>query len=87
MKNNEPYQKYIDNGCFRTTEQKYSMPDGSIRIMLYSVRKLLLTFREFLTIIRNNILLYLERSCLMGNKAAEPVYIRLANQTKTFATN
>ncbi|MCM1217200.1 MAG: phage regulatory protein/antirepressor Ant [Lachnospiraceae bacterium] len=32
MRNNEPYQKYIDNGCFRTVEQKYSMPDGSTRI-------------------------------------------------------
>jgi len=30
--NNEPYQKYIDNGCFRTIEQKYSLPDGSTRI-------------------------------------------------------
>lgn len=31
-KNNEPYQKYIDNGMFRTIEQKYNMPDGSQRI-------------------------------------------------------
>ncbi len=30
--NNEPYQKYIDNGCFRTIEQKYFLSDGSTRI-------------------------------------------------------
>lgn len=34
MKNNIPYQKYIDNGCFRTIEQKYSTPDGEIRISI-----------------------------------------------------
>lgn len=34
MKNNIPYQKYIDNGCFRTIEQKYSMPDGETRISI-----------------------------------------------------
>lgn len=32
MRNNIPYQKYIDNGYFRTVEQKYNTPDGSIRI-------------------------------------------------------
>lgn len=32
MKDNIPYQKYIDNECFRTIEQKYSMPDGETRI-------------------------------------------------------
>lgn len=32
MKNNIPYQKYIDNGCFRTIEQKYSVPNGDVRI-------------------------------------------------------
>lgn len=32
MENNIPYQKYIDNGCFRTIEQKYSVPNGEIRI-------------------------------------------------------
>lgn len=32
MKDNVPYQKYIDNGCFRTVEQKYHTPDGEIRI-------------------------------------------------------
>ena len=34
MKNNIPYQKYIDNGCFRTIEQKYSLPDGETRISI-----------------------------------------------------
>lgn len=34
MKNNIPYQKYIDNGCFRTIERKYSTPDGEIRISI-----------------------------------------------------
>lgn len=34
MRNNIPYQKYIDNGCFRTIEQKYSMPDGETRISI-----------------------------------------------------
>lgn len=34
MKDNVPYQKYIDNGYFRTIEQKYSMPDGETRISI-----------------------------------------------------
>lgn len=32
MGDNIPYQKYIDNGCFRTVEQKYHTPDGETRI-------------------------------------------------------
>lgn len=32
MKDNVPYQKYIDNGCFRTVEQKYHTPYGETRI-------------------------------------------------------
>lgn len=32
MKDNIPYQRYIDNGCFRTVEQKYHTPDGETRI-------------------------------------------------------
>lgn len=32
MGNNIPYQKYIDNGCFRMIEQKYSVPNGEVRI-------------------------------------------------------
>jgi len=32
MSNNIPYQKYIDRGYFRTIEQKYSKPDGTICI-------------------------------------------------------
>lgn len=34
MRNNIPYQKYIDNGCFRTIEQKYTVPDGETRISI-----------------------------------------------------
>lgn len=34
MKDNVPYQKYIDNGCFRMIEQKYQMPDGETRISI-----------------------------------------------------
>lgn len=34
MRNNIPYQKYIDNGCFRTVEQKYSIPTGETRISI-----------------------------------------------------
>ena len=34
MKDNIPYQKFIDNGCFRTIEQKYSLPDGETRISI-----------------------------------------------------
>lgn len=32
MKDNIPYQRYIDNGCFRAIEQKYHTPDGETRI-------------------------------------------------------
>jgi anti-repressor protein len=32
MNNNQPYQKYIDCGYFRTIEQKYNKPDGSVNI-------------------------------------------------------
>lgn len=32
MGNNMPYQKYVDCGYFRTIEQKYSTPDGEVRI-------------------------------------------------------
>lgn len=34
MKDNIPYQKYIDNGCFRTIEQRYTVPDGETRISI-----------------------------------------------------
>lgn len=34
MRDNIPYQKYIDNGCFRTVEQKYSIPTGETRISI-----------------------------------------------------
>lgn len=32
MDNNQPYQKYVDRGYFRTIEQKYNKPDGSTQI-------------------------------------------------------
>lgn len=31
-KNNIPYQKYVDKGYFRVIEQKYTVPDGEVRI-------------------------------------------------------
>ena len=34
MDNNIPYQKYVDNGWFRTIEQKYSLPNGETRISI-----------------------------------------------------
>lgn len=37
MANNQPYQKYIDNGYFRTIEQKYIKPDGSVNISIKTV--------------------------------------------------
>lgn len=30
--NNEPYQKYVDNGYFRVIEQKYVKADGDINM-------------------------------------------------------
>ena len=41
MKDNIPYQKYIDNGCFRTIEQKYSTPNGETRINIKTLVYLL----------------------------------------------
>lgn len=32
MQNNQPYQKYIDNGCFRTIETKFTKSNGEISI-------------------------------------------------------
>ena len=34
MQNNMPYQKYVDNGYFRTIEQKYATPDGEVRVSI-----------------------------------------------------
>jgi phage antirepressor YoqD-like protein len=34
MPNNQAYQEYIDRGYFRTIEQKYSRPDGSVHISI-----------------------------------------------------
>jgi phage antirepressor YoqD-like protein len=32
MRNNVPYQRYIDQELFRVIEQKYQKPDGSTHI-------------------------------------------------------
>lgn len=32
MANNQPFQRYVDNGYFRVIEQKFSKPDGSTNI-------------------------------------------------------
>lgn len=34
MHNNQPYQKFIDSGYFRTIEQKYTVPSGETRISI-----------------------------------------------------
>jgi anti-repressor protein len=35
--NNEPYQKYIDNGWFRQIETKYNLPTGETKIYIKTV--------------------------------------------------
>jgi phage antirepressor YoqD-like protein len=35
--NNQPYQKYIDNGCFRVIESKFTKPNGDTSINLKTV--------------------------------------------------
>lgn len=35
--NNQPYQRYIDRGYFRTIEQKFTKPDGSVSINIKTV--------------------------------------------------
>ena len=35
--NNTPYQKYVDNGCFRVVESKYNKPDGSAHVSFKTV--------------------------------------------------
>jgi len=39
MKDNTPYQEFVDRGYFRTIEQKYQKPDGetciSIKTLVY----------------------------------------------------
>jgi len=34
MGNNMPYQKYVDAGYFRTVEQKYTTPEGEVRVSI-----------------------------------------------------
>lgn len=35
--NNQPYQKYVDAGYFRTIESKFTMPNGDIKIRIKTV--------------------------------------------------
>jgi phage antirepressor YoqD-like protein len=37
MQNNQPYQKYVDCGYFRTIESKYTKPDGTTHINIKTV--------------------------------------------------
>lgn len=37
MRDNIPYQKYVDAGYFRTIEQKYTLPDGTIKINIKTI--------------------------------------------------
>lgn len=37
MKNNTPFQEYIDRGYFRVVESKFNKPDGSVHINLKTV--------------------------------------------------
>lgn len=37
MSNNQPYQKYIDNGWFRQIESKFNLPNGDIKINIKTV--------------------------------------------------
>ena len=37
MRDNIPYQEFIDMGYFRTIEQRYSKPDGSVHIGIKTV--------------------------------------------------
>jgi anti-repressor protein len=37
MENNQPYQKHVDMGHFRTVESKYTKPDGSTHINIKTV--------------------------------------------------
>lgn len=37
MSNNQPHQKYIDNGWFRQIESKFNLPNGDIKINIKTV--------------------------------------------------
>ena len=37
MHNNQPYQKYVDAGYFRTIESSYTKPDGSTHVSIKTV--------------------------------------------------
>lgn len=37
MSNNQPYQRYIDNGWFRQIESKFNLPNGDIKINIKTV--------------------------------------------------
>lgn len=37
MNNNMPYQRYVDCGYFRTIEQRFSTPDGEVRVSIKTI--------------------------------------------------
>ena len=47
-KHNQPYQRYVDLGYFKIVENKYPLPDGSVKIGLKTV-----VFQKGLDFIRN----------------------------------
>lgn len=56
MRNNKPYQQYINNGYFRVIESKYIKPNGEIEVniktLVYQkgvdfIRKLILKNKEY----------------------------------------
>ena len=52
MDNNQPYQEYVNRGYFRTIEQKYTKPDGTVFVSI----KTLVTQRglDYITKLLNN---------------------------------
>lgn len=53
QQNNQPYQKFVDNGYFRVIESKYSLPNGDIKISLKTV-----VFQKGLDFIRKSVKQY-----------------------------
>ena len=51
MNNNQPFQRYVDSGCFRLIEQKYTKPDGSTHISIKTV-----VYQKGINYIRNLLL-------------------------------
>ncbi len=62
MNNNQPYQRFVDAGYFRTVEQKYQKPDGSTCISIKT-----LVYQKGLNYIRKQVKThYRERASLSG---------------------